>query len=194
MIKNNRKPVIIISNCLELKACRYDGQMSSSPFVRKIREDVELRPVCPEVQIGLGIPREPIRIIWKDGKKQVKNYQGDKDYTKALSVFSEQFLINLDDVDGFILKSKSPSCGIRGTKQFNKDGIVFERSSGIFADFVLKQFPLFPIVDEQQLLDAKIQENFLTKVFALSKFREINPKGSILEFIQQSPIFKSKTR
>jgi uncharacterized protein YbbK (DUF523 family) len=123
----------------------------------KLEPLVELRPICPELEIGLGVPRDPVVLErHEDGVHMVQPSTG-RDLTRLMEEFSERFLASLDDVDGFILKSRSPSCAIR--------------EPGLFAAHVLERFPEAAVEDEVALQDAEVRERFLAKVFALAAAR-----------------------
>lgn len=102
----HHRPVVIASDCLEFTACRYNGERIRAPFVAALSSHVELRSVCPEVQIGLGVPRQPIRIVeQEDGPRLVQPATG-RDLTEEMRSFGRWYLAAQSDVDGFILKSR----------------------------------------------------------------------------------------
>ncbi len=109
------KPKIIISKCLEFDACRYDGQIINNQYIKKLKKHIEFITVCPEVEIGMGTPRLPIKIIESSKGKQLFQPETGKNYLRKMKKFSNEFL-NEKNVDGFILKSKSPSCGVNTAK------------------------------------------------------------------------------
>jgi len=113
---NFLKPKIIISKCLEFDACRYDGQLINNKYVEKLKKFIDFKPVCPEVQIGMGTPRKPIRIV--RGEKKDSLFQSDTglDFGEKMNKFSDKYISTIEGVDGFILKSASPSCGIKTAK------------------------------------------------------------------------------
>ena len=116
-----RKPKLIISKCLNSEKCRYNGQSYDDKVISLLRKYVDLETVCPETGIGLKVPRNPIRIEKYDDKYKLVEPSDNIDYTSQMMEFAEEFLSNIDDVDGFILKSKSPSCGIRDVKVYHKN-------------------------------------------------------------------------
>ncbi len=175
MIKKNFRPKIIISACLNLEPVRYNGKFISDEFVLKLIEYCDVLSLCPEIAIGLGVPRDKI-IVYKKGKKYGL-YQPAKDLelTDKMVKFSKKFLNSLDDIDGFLFKSKSPSCGVSGT-------IIYEniqskkhhsRGKGIFALKVLRKFPLLPVEDEKRLKNNEIKDHFLTRIFAIANLRDL---------------------
>lgn len=179
------KPVIVISKCLGFARCRYDGQIIESPFVPRFQEFVEFHPVCPEVEIGLGIPRKPIRIVTVEGKNHLYQPATDRDVTQEMEDFVDNFLDSLTEVDGFLLKNRSPSCGPQDVKIYPGFENVSRtlRGSGFFGGEVLKRFDGLPVEDEGRLRNFTIRENFLTKLFTFARFREVRKSQSMKELV-----------
>jgi uncharacterized protein YbgA (DUF1722 family)/uncharacterized protein YbbK (DUF523 family) len=175
------RPLIVISKCLGFAACRYDMQMVTSAFVGSMKSFVEFIDVCPECEIGLGVPREPVLIVLDGGKKLIQPATG-LDLTIKVADFAKSYLEGLDDFDGFILKSKSPSCGIGTTKAFadaNADDWIGINENGFFADTVVLEYPHLPTIDEVGMSDIIKRDDFLTRTFALAAFRETSSSKSI---------------
>ncbi|MBI4251890.1 MAG: DUF1722 domain-containing protein [Candidatus Tectomicrobia bacterium] len=177
------RPIVVLSQCLELAPCRWDGERIPFGFLRKLEPYVELRPVCPEVEIGLGVPRDPIRIVQVGpGEKDRKFLQPStgRDLTRAMRRFAGEFLGGLGEADGFILKSRSPSCGIRDVKMYGgaEDGPPLGKGAGLFAGEVLARFPGLAVEDEARLAHPPVRERFLTRLFALAAFRAVREKPS----------------
>ncbi len=162
------KPVVIISQCLGFANCRYNGEIIRDEFVEKLRPHVEFRPVCPEVEIGLGVPREPIRVVAVSGELRLLQPATGRDITERMRDFAASFLASLQEVDGFILKSRSPSCGIHDVPIYaSTEGVESTTvDSGLFARAVRERFPDLPIEDERRLEDDGIKREFLTRLFA----------------------------
>jgi len=178
------KPVVVVSECLEFKACRYNGQMIPDKFVRKLGQYVTYVPVCPEVRIGLGVPRDPINIYLRGGKRQLVQPSTGKDVTADMISFSNSFLDSAEFADGFILKGRSPSCGIKDVKIRNpKDNSVLEKSAGFFGAAVMERFPHLAVEDEGRLTNFRIREHFLTKLFTTAEFRAISRKPSMRNLV-----------
>ena len=171
ILKDFLKPRILVSKCIEFDSCRYNGQVISSDFVEKLKSFVEFIPVCPEFEIGLGVPRDPIRVVSFGGNLKLIQSKTEKDVTKNMVEFSNSFLDKLSDIDGFILKSKSPSCGIKDVKIHAGTGPPPKESkgSGFFGKAVLEKYSNIAIEDEGRLLNSRIKQHFLTKVYALRK-------------------------
>ncbi len=119
---------------MDLEACRYNGQVIPNAFIRRLAAHATLIPVCPEVEIGLGVPREPIRLIRCGAEVRAIQTTG-QDVTDRLARFADRFLEALPEVDGFILKSRSPSCGIRDAKVFPtmESEVACGREAGLFS-------------------------------------------------------------
>jgi len=178
---NFPKPVVVISKCLGFDSCRYDGERIHMPFVDKLKAHVTFLPVCPEVEIGLGVPRKPIRIVSVDGKNTLYQPATGKDYTEPMQNFVEAFLGSLPGVDGFLLKSRSPSCGVGDVKIHAgfEEGARTIRGSGFFGGAIRDKFAGLPVEDEGRLRNFTIREHFLTRIFLLARFREVRKSGAM---------------
>ncbi len=178
------KPIILVSKCIEFDSCRFNGQTISSDFVKKLKKFVDFKPICPEVEIGLGIPRKPIRIVEKNNELFLIQTETNTDVTEKMNNFSENFLNNIK-IDGAILKSKSPSCGIKTVKIYlsKKKSAPIRRDKGFFGLVVTSKFPMYPIENEDRLRNHIIKEHFLRVIFTLAAFREVKKKKSIKSLI-----------
>ena len=173
------KPSIIISRCIEFEACRYNAQIIRNEFVRKLRPFVDFITVCPEIEIGLGIPREPIRIIEKKQEKKLVQPATGKDVTKDMNSFANDFLKKNKDIDGAILKSKSPSCGIKDVKIYptiEKSAPIYRRN-GFFGEKVKNFYSNLAVEDELRLLNPVLRDHFLKKIYIFSSFRQKQKKS-----------------
>lgn len=180
------KPIVVISKCITFSPVRWDGTIIASEFVEKIKPYVQFIPVCPEVEIGLGVPRSPVRLVSRKGDIRLIQPSTDLDLSETMKKFSEIFLDSLKAVDGFILKSASPSSGFKNVKIYptsNKSASI-ARGSGFFGGTVLKKHPNLAIEDERRLLNPRIKEHFLTKLFTLANYREIKQEKSIQALIK----------
>jgi len=173
------KPKVLISKCIEFENCRYNGQIIRSDFVKKLKQFVDFKPVCAEVEIGLGVPREPIRIVEKKGVIKLIQPATNKDVTEDMVNFSKGFLSNIE-IDGAILKSKSPSCGIRDVKVYPKSekSAPIRRDKGFFGGAISEKYDLYPVETEDRLRNYIIKEHFLKRIFLFSKFRKLKDKKS----------------
>lgn len=187
------KPRIVISKCIEFEKVRWDGQIISSDFVKKLMPHVKFIPVCPEVEIGLGVPRHPIRIVLLSGELRLIQPKTNLDLTEKMLGFTDSFLDSLQEIDGFILKSRSPTSAIRDAKIYpsiEKKVAPISKGPGFFATAVLERFPGLITEDEGRLRNPRIKEHFLTKLFALASFREIKASHSLRKLMR----FHSKNR
>ena len=180
------KPTIIISKCLGFAHCRYNGQVIPDEFVEKLKPYVEFRPICPEVEIGLGVPRDPIRVILAGNEFRLVQPATGLDVTDKMRDFAESFLNSAGEVDGFILKARSPSCGPKDVRVYTgiDKEISVSKDSGFFAKAVLEKFPNLAIEDEGRIKNFTIREHFLTKLFTLSSFRKVRESNLLKELVQ----------
>ena len=179
-------PVVVLSRCLEYEPVRYNAQVIPYDFVRQLEPWVTFVPVCPELEIGLGVPRDPVRIVAIDGQARLIQPTTDRDLTREMNEFSESFLISLGDVDGFLLKNRSPSCGISDVKVYQglSESASSGRGAGVFAGHVLERFPGVAIEDEGRLRNYRIREHFLTRLFSLASLRRVKATGSMKDIVR----------
>ena len=180
------KPNLVVSKCLGFEACRYDGKALPNDFVKKLSSYVNFITVCPEVEIGLGIPREPIRVLAQGEVLTLIQPATGKEYTEEMRRFSHSFLDSLEEVQGFILKGRSPSCGTRDVKAYLgiHKGASYVKSKGLFAQIVSETFPYAAIEEEGRLTNLRIREHFLTKLFTLTAFEVVKTLGSVEKLIE----------
>jgi len=180
------KPIVVVSKCLGFEACRYNGQVIEDRFLRKLAPHAKFLQVCPEVEIGLGVPRDPIRLVSAgQGVKLVQPDSGE-DLTDKMERFSKRYVGSLADVDGFVLKSRSPSCGITDAKVYPHldKGPSVGKGPGVFARMIVERFPHAAIEDEGRLNNFRLREHFLTKLFLLARFRRLKKKPSMRALVQ----------
>ena len=185
-----KRPKLLISSCIGDCECRYDGSNAKSAFVEKLKPFVDFVTVCPEVAIGLPIPRQALRIISPSGdeEKLVFSKTGEE-ITEKMQGFSEEFLKNLDieNIDGAILKSRSPSCGIKDVKvykSFGKSSPASKKTKGIFARNLTEMFDYLAVEDEGRLTNYDIREHFLTIIFTLAEFRSVREENTMKALIK----------
>lgn len=179
-------PIVVLSQCLEKEACRYNAQVIKDDFVRELEPYVRYVAVCPEVEIGLGVPRDPIRLVRIGEAPRLVQPSTERDLTEAMGAFSDRFLGSLDAVDGFILKNRSPSCGIKDVKIYSgaANAPPAGTGPGMFAGAVLERFGGRAIEDEGRLRNPHIREHFLTRLFTLAAFREIRSAPAMRALVQ----------
>ncbi|MBD3390028.1 DUF1722 domain-containing protein [Candidatus Micrarchaeota archaeon] len=181
------KPRVFASRCLGLAKCRYNGVTIKNSVVNALGEHVEFVTVCPEVEIGLGVPREPIKIVSKAGKRKLVQPATGLDVSGKMEEFSEGYLGKLGEVDGFILKGRSPSCGLFDVKEYSGVERGTSRGknfSGFFGKKVMGMCPNTPWEDEGRLLNGEIRGCFFKKIFTLARFREMKQKRKMKDLAE----------
>jgi len=160
------RPLIAISQCILGDRVRYDGQVNTyTDLLSFIHSHFQTIAVCPEVEIGLSVPRPPVQLS-SDGK-QIKITGRDDpsiDITEPMEQFCQQRSLQLNSIQGYIFKSKSPSCGVTDVPLFNPQGEVISMGAGLFAQTMLQRYPNLPITDEQTLDTQQQRELFLQSV------------------------------
>lgn len=181
----NPKPRIVVSKCLGFASCRYNGQTVPSAIIEKLGRHVQFIPVCPEVEIGLNVPREPIRIARDDSGMRLVGSVNGADVTEKMLTFATNFLSSLENIDGFILKSRSPSCGTKDVKVYPGPGKVGSvgKTAGFFGAATTARFQNLPIEDEGRLRNFEIREHFLTRIFTRARFREVLENPSMVALV-----------
>jgi uncharacterized protein YbgA (DUF1722 family)/uncharacterized protein YbbK (DUF523 family) len=161
------RPRIGVSSCLLGEEVRFNGGHKRYRFLAdELDPYVDWVPYCPEVEIGLGTPREPIRLT-ADGR--LVNRSGTADHTDAMAALPLR-----GDLDGYVFKAKSPSCGIHAIPRYRDDGHPAGHSGrGLYAGRVIRQFPLMAVEDEGRLNDAALREAFTERVFAAARLRTL---------------------
>ena len=157
-----------ISACLLGKNVRYNGGHKLEPLlVDTLGQYLEFIPICPEVEAGLGIPREPARLVGSSDSPRVKTLNTGTDLTDRMLKWTTNLLNRLEkeNLCGFIFKSKSPSCQIEG-KVCNKKGAVVLNGVGILAHAFMERFPFIPVIDEVRFRDVRLREKFVQEVRA----------------------------
>lgn len=185
-IQNFSKPTIVVSRCLGFAKCRYNGDVIPDSFVDRLKEHVNFITVCPEVEIGLGVPRSPVRLVLEN--EQIELYQpaSGEIFTKKMEDYSEGFFTSAEKIHGFILKGRSPSCGIKDVKIYiNKEKSVGSmKGVGLFASHAINLYPNLPIEEEGRLTNYAIREHFLTKLYTVFRFQSVKDSNSMKELIK----------
>lgn len=143
-------------------------------------------PVCPEVEVGLGVPRAPIRLVENGGIIELIQPSTGVNVTEKMSKFADSFLEALPLIDGFVLKNKSPSCGVKAVRIYPHGGNSRPRIDGVgaFAREVFQRYYQLPVEDEGRLRNSLIRENFLTRIFALAEYRDIIKRGDFNDLLE----------
>lgn len=168
MQNEKNKPQIGISACLMGQKVRFDGGHKQSGFCRKIlSEYFNFTPLCPEVAIGMSVPRHPIRLVsMAEGIRVRGTRQPELDVTQQLTDYGSQVHAQHADLSGYILMKGSPSCGMERVKVYQEDGsTLFETSAGAFAKRLMELNPLLPVEEDGRLNDPVLRENFINRVY-----------------------------
>jgi uncharacterized protein YbgA (DUF1722 family)/uncharacterized protein YbbK (DUF523 family) len=174
-----------ISSCLLGEKVRFDAGHKKNQFVTDVLTNYfEFVPFCPEVEIGLGIPREPIRLVTIDNEIRCKGTRNnDLDVTEKLYDIAEKQRDWHGRLCGYILKKDSPSCGMERVKIYNKD-MPARNGVGLYAKRLLENFPSLPVEEEGRLGDAHIRENFIRRVYVYSRWKAMLNQGVTISRLQ----------
>jgi uncharacterized protein YbgA (DUF1722 family)/uncharacterized protein YbbK (DUF523 family) len=183
--QSEARPIVVVSQCLGFAAVRYNGQVLQDAFVKALGQHVEFVQVCPEVAIGLGVPRDPIRIVSDESGQRLVQPATGRDLTVPMRRYAGEFLATVRHADGFILKSRSPSCGIKDVKTYRAvNGQAAEKSVGFFAEAVMRLCPHAAIEDEGRLTNFRLRHHFLTRLFAVARLRRLRLRPAMAELVQ----------
>ena len=175
------KPVIAVSSCLMGREVRFDGGHKHNRYVTQVLSAYfDFRPICPEMGIGLGVPRPTIRLE-SGAEGQViarSNAESAEDYTQALKDYADQMVPSLAGVCGYILKKDSPSCGMERVKVYEGENKPPERrGQGIYAAAVMQACPNLPVEEEGRLMDPRLRENFVERIFLFATWQNMMADG-----------------
>ncbi len=167
---------IAISACLLGKEVRFDGGHKRDPFlVETFGRYVEWVPVCPEVEVGMGTPREAVRLVQVGGKVRMLGRTSRIDWTERMESCARDRAHALRDVHGAVFKKDSPTCGLLRVKLYpDRDGVAPSRGGrGLFGAAFVRAHPLVPAEEEGRLNDAELRESFVERVFAYRRLRTL---------------------
>jgi len=164
-----------VSACLLGQPVRYDGGHKRDGFVADLlAAHFDLLPLCPEVAIGLGVPRRPIRLVATTSGVRVRGVHDPAlDVTDALDREAAQIVSAAPDLCGYVLKKNSPSCGMQRVKTYSEGGMPNGRASGAYAAGLMARAPLLPVEEEGRLGDPTLRENFIERVFAYARWQAL---------------------
>jgi len=170
---------IAVSSCLVGERVRYDGDDKRDAYIADTLGGVfELVPVCPEVAIGMGVPRPAIRLVGDPQRPRALGVDDeDLDVTAPLTAFGRRMAVELDDIGGYIFKTRSPSCGPARVRVYGDGKGPRARGTGLYAREIMMRQPLLPVADEEQLHDAAARDNFLERIFAYRRWRQVLNSG-----------------
>jgi uncharacterized protein YbbK (DUF523 family) len=173
-----------ISACLLGQEVRFDGGHKRDQFLTEVLgPHVEWVPICPEVEMGLGTPRETLRLVrvaGSQGLRMITTHTG-VDHTEGMNRWASRRLEALaretPDLCGYVLKKDSPSCGMERVKTFGSSGAPERNGRGLFAAALMAKFPALPVEEEGRLSDSRLRENFIERVFAYRRLKDLFEPG-----------------
>jgi uncharacterized protein YbgA (DUF1722 family)/uncharacterized protein YbbK (DUF523 family) len=173
-----------ISRCLLGDKVRYDGGHRWERFITDtLGTYLEFVPVCPEVECGLGVPREAMHLEGNPDNPRLVTIRSKIDYTAKMKIWAQRRIGELEkeDLCGFIFKSGSPSSGMERVKVYGDKGEPAKSGVGLFAYAFMARFPLLPVKEEGRLHDPQLRENFIERIFALKRWREVTTQKAGLK-------------
>jgi uncharacterized protein YbgA (DUF1722 family)/uncharacterized protein YbbK (DUF523 family) len=178
-----------ISACLLGEKVRFDGGHKLDRFITEtLGKFVEFVQVCPEVECGLGIPREAMHLAAAPDGPRLVTVRTQADHTERMLAYARKRVVELEQENlcGFIFKSDSPSSGMERVKIYSGKGMAAKTGVGLFAQEFMQHFPLLPVEEEGRLHDPGLRENFLERLFSLKRWRDtlaLGPKpGHLVDF------------
>ncbi|MGC1954297.1 MAG: DUF523 and DUF1722 domain-containing protein [Gammaproteobacteria bacterium] len=173
---NTDKIKIGVSACLLGEQVRFDGGHKQDAYINgTLSQYFQFVPVCPEVAIGLGTPREPIRLVGDPANPRAVGVRSPQlDVTEKLQAYGRRMGRELLDLSGYILKRASPSCGMERVKVYTPNGVPIGKSAnGIYARVFMEMHPLLPVEEEGRLGDPVLRENFIQRIFVYHRWQAL---------------------
>ena len=181
-----------LSTCLLGENVRFDGGHKRDRFVTDtLGQFLEFVPVCPEMECGLGVPRESMRLEGDPELPRLVTNRTKIDHTERMITWARKRVKELEkeDLCGFIFKSRSPSSGMERVRVYNEKGVPENKGVGMFARIFMEHFPLLPVEEDGRLHDIKLRENFIERIFALKRWRDLldekRSRGKLVAFHTQ---------
>ncbi len=172
-----------VSSCLLGERVRYDGGHKLDHYITEtLGRHFQFAGVCPEVEYGLPVPREPMHLTGSPDAPRLVTVRTGMDHTEGMTAWAGRRVRELEkeDLAGFIFKSRSPSSGMRGVKVYTDGQRPVNKGVGLFARAFMEHFPLVPVEDEGRLNDGTIRQNFIERVVVYHRWREVRRKGATL--------------
>jgi len=169
-----------ISSCLLGHNVRFDGGHKLDRLIRDVLGAyLDFVPVCPEVEVGLPVPRETLRLVGEPDQPRLVFGKSGEDITERMQDWAHRRCDELEKANlcGFIFKSKSPSSGMERVKLYDKNGVPAKQGVGVFARVFMARFPLIPVEEDGRLHDDKLRENFIETLFTVKRWRDLVERG-----------------
>lgn len=176
------RPRIGISACLLGKPVRHNAEHKRNDWlVDQLGKHVTWVEICPEVEMGLGVPRESIHLEGSSKNPRLVAVKTRRDLTQLARDTATKILERDFDFDAFVLKKSSPSCGLERVKVYDSNNSPSRDGIGFFASALTQKFPNLPVIEEGRLSDLRQRERFATLVFAWARFRSLAPRVAELQ-------------
>lgn len=183
------KPKLGISACLLGQKVRFDGGHKREQFLTDLfGRFVDWIPICPEVEVGMGVPRETVRLVGTLANPKMIAEKSGRDWTAAMNQFAAKRLREIAalNLSGYVFKKNSPTCGMERVRVYSSKGMPERQGRGLFAAALMKQWPLLPVEEEGRLNDLKLRENFIERVFAYHRWQQASANrkspGALVRF------------
>ena len=179
-----RKPRVGISSCLLGHLVRFDGGHKREPLLsKKVGKLVEWVPVCPEFEVGMGVPREPVRLEGSRKSARMIGESSRRDWTRRMETYARRRVRQLKrtGISGFVLKQNSPSCGLKGVPLLGPSKRTRKVGQGLFAQALMSEMPLLPTAEEGHLRNPTLREGFLKRVFACHRWQKFLARGKSIQ-------------
>ena len=174
------KPRIGISSCLLGNKVRHDEGHKHEPLITQtLGRYVEWVPVCPEFEVGMGVPRETVRLVGSAAKPKMIADRSGKDWTQKMQSYAGKRVRGLKEMNlsGYILKKNSPSCGVESVRVYSQTGRPNSQGRGLFAQILMTTLPLLPVEEEERFYDRELRENFIERVFGYNRWQALLSNG-----------------
>lgn len=170
------KPLILgVSSCLLGENVRSNGGHARDDFVMKgLGPYVRFVPVCPEAEVGMGTPREVVRLVGTAEAPRMVGTKSGTEWTDRMGAFTQERAESLatEDLDGFVFKKSSPSCGLFRVKLYDKNGVPTYAARGVWAMAMARRHPLLPMEEDGRLNDPRLRENFVERLFIYRRWKD----------------------
>ncbi len=177
---HNLRPIIAVGSCLVSHPVRFNGGYKRrNMYIERLKKHADLVPICPEMGIGLGVPRETIRLVNINGELRARDSDTQKkDYTEKLQDYANEQLQRFPNLGGYIFVKGSPSCGFERVTKYNEKGSgIGNDASGIYAQRIIDENPLLPVEEDGRLYDHGLRESFISRIYLYHDWRQMLASG-----------------
>jgi len=187
IFKSDSVPSVGVSSCLLGQKVRYDAGHKKNAFITEdLNKILELVPLCPEVAIGMGVPRQPIRLIKTEKGVRAQGARDPLlDVTDDLKGYARRIAPLVGTFSGYIFKKGSPSCGAYRVKVYNDKGIPCHTGEGVFTETVTRHYPNLPIEEEGRMNNPQLRGSFIKRIFIYHDWQSRIDKGLTIQLFQE---------